>query len=76
MRNPNRGEIWFCAVRLLNLDIASLDAAAHLGATATSLDAIAIAKPVPDPAFGLDAGGGVPIIVPDPSPSLTLSHHP
>jgi hypothetical protein len=35
-RNPNRGEIWFCAVRLPNLDAASLDAAA------TSLDATSL----------------------------------
>jgi hypothetical protein len=44
MRNPNRGEIWFCAIRLPNLGAASLDAAAslntaaYLGATANSLD--------------------------------------
>jgi hypothetical protein len=40
-RNPNRGEIWFCAVRLPNLDTTSLDTAAYLGTTAASLDASA-----------------------------------
>jgi hypothetical protein len=30
MRNPNRGEIWFCAIRLPNLNAASLNAAPSL----------------------------------------------
>jgi hypothetical protein len=58
-RNPNHGEIWFCVVRLPNLDVTSLDAAA-------SLDAVAIANLVPDLAFSLDADGGVPVIIPNP----------
>jgi hypothetical protein len=52
MWNPNRGEIWFCAIRLPNLGaatltVASLDTAASLNATfylsaaTTSLDAAA-----------------------------------
>jgi hypothetical protein len=39
-RNPNHGEIFFCAIRLPNVGAASLDDAASLGAAA-SLDALA-----------------------------------
>jgi hypothetical protein len=75
-QNPNRGEIWFCGVRLPNFPalyaVASLDAdAASLGASVASLDNALSLSPSPtpflgDPAFGLDAAGGVPIVVPDP----------
>jgi hypothetical protein len=93
-RNPNHGEILFCAVKQPNFPTlyatASLDTAAtslsainttSLGASAASLNATPSPTPSPgDHAFGLDAAGGVPVVIPDPvalSPtsSLTLSLH-
>jgi hypothetical protein len=68
-QNPNRGEIWFCGVRLPNFP--ALYVVASLGASVASLDNALSLSPSPtpflgDPAFGLDAAGGVPIVVPDP----------
>jgi hypothetical protein len=91
--NSNRGEIWFCTVRLPNFP--TLYTAVSLDATPStqppsvpppppstprrcrrqpcprprlqpSRRAVAVANPIPDPTFGFDATGGVPVVVPNP----------
>jgi hypothetical protein len=84
--NTNRGKIWFCAVKLPYFPAlytaASLDAAPSTPPPSVPPPPPSTSRhrrhqPCPDPTFGLDAAGGVPVAVPDPvAPSLTSSLTP
>jgi hypothetical protein len=77
-RNPNHGEILVCAIRLPKFPV--LCTAASLDATPSTLPPSTPhhhTNPVADPAFGLDAAGSAPVVVPDPvTPSPTQSRQP